>query len=346
MSLNSPIAALKGPSGALSAEPAGRKSAAPGAFAEVLDQRMDRAASGQAQPAARSAAPEGAEAREEAREDREEDRDRNRDEERTASVSVPGLPVLLATATPPAASGTLQAAPADAGGKGLPASAAAAAATGAAQAEALQATAPAGAAPAPGEATPTLTHAAPALPAFEAQAAFAQGLQSAAAQPPAATTPGPAPASAELKAPLGTPAFSTEFTETVRLFAKDGVQSASLRLNPADLGQIEVQIRIVEGRAEIAIVTAPGAKEALQDALPQLREALAQAGIQLGQAEVGERRAGDPGHAGQPGGSPGQSRGGAWGRPAEAGSLNSGLDGALAPHPAQGGARSLVDTYA
>ena len=64
------------------------------------------------------------------------------------------------------------------------------------------------------------------------------------------------------------------------------------------MGKIEVSINLNGDQASAAFSAAnPAAREALQDALPRLREILAQAGIQLGEANV---NAGTQGHGQAP----------------------------------------------
>lgn len=62
---------------------------------------------------------------------------------------------------------------------------------------------------------------------------------------------------------------------------------AELVLNPPHMGKIEVSINLNGDQASASFTAAnPSTRDALQDALPRLREVLADAGIQLGQANV------------------------------------------------------------
>ncbi len=64
-------------------------------------------------------------------------------------------------------------------------------------------------------------------------------------------------------------------------------QSASLTLNPPDLGPLQVVLNVSSGQATANFVAAqPEVRQALEAALPRLREMLGDAGIQLGQANV------------------------------------------------------------
>jgi flagellar hook-length control protein FliK len=64
-------------------------------------------------------------------------------------------------------------------------------------------------------------------------------------------------------------------------------QSATLTLNPPDLGPLRVVLSVSNNQATVDFAAAqPEVRQALQDAVPKLREMLGDAGIQLGQANV------------------------------------------------------------
>ena len=90
---------------------------------------------------------------------------------------------------------------------------------------------------------------------------------------------------------LDTPEWKPAFASGVRTLVQDGVNSASLQLNPAELGPIDVRIVLTEQRADISFLVKNGdANSAIQAALPDLRDQLARSGIQLGQTSVGGQR--------------------------------------------------------
>ena len=61
-----------------------------------------------------------------------------------------------------------------------------------------------------------------------------------------------------------------------------------LRLDPPELGRVTVRISMVGDEARVAFTAAQGtAREALEAALPKLREMFEQAGLSLGDAQVG-----------------------------------------------------------
>lgn len=66
-----------------------------------------------------------------------------------------------------------------------------------------------------------------------------------------------------------------------------GQQSASLTLNPPDLGPMQVVLNVTNSHATATFTAAqPEVRQALETAMPKLREMLGDAGIQLGQASV------------------------------------------------------------
>jgi flagellar hook-length control protein FliK len=115
----------------------------------------------------------------------------------------------------------------------------------------------------------------------------------ASASPPAlapAAAQGAAPPLAE---PLGSPAWREGLGERVKLAIREGRQEATVALHPADLGPIEVRVRIEHGTASLAFDAARvETRQAIEDALPRLREMLEGGGIAMGETSVGHRGAG------------------------------------------------------
>lgn len=64
-------------------------------------------------------------------------------------------------------------------------------------------------------------------------------------------------------------------------------QSASLTLNPPDLGPLQIVLNVSNSQANATFTAAqPEVRQALEAAMPKLRDMLGEAGIQLGQATV------------------------------------------------------------
>lgn len=104
-------------------------------------------------------------------------------------------------------------------------------------------------------------------------------------------------ASADRIAPqVGTTGWNQAIGQKVVWMAKNEQMSASLSLNPPDLGPMKVVISVSDNIATANFVSAhPDVRQALETALPRLREMLGEAGIQLGQAHVGAGTSGDYG---------------------------------------------------
>jgi len=119
-----------------------------------------------------------------------------------------------------------------------------------------------------------------------------------------------------------------------------GIQSASLSLNPPDLGPMQVVLSVHNQQADATFITAqPEVRQALEAAMPKLREMMDQAGIQLGQATV---NTGTPNQQ-QAGNQSGRSASGTPGRTADGD--NPAVTGAGSATVAQAGL-GLVDTFA
>lgn len=106
-----------------------------------------------------------------------------------------------------------------------------------------------------------------------------------------ADTAGTAP---QLTAKLGTQAWQQQLSQQVSQLVLQSDQSVALRLHPAELGSLMVQMKVEDGAAQLSIQSANAqVRQALEQALPQLRDALANQGIDLGQTHVGSQSARD-----------------------------------------------------
>lgn len=81
--------------------------------------------------------------------------------------------------------------------------------------------------------------------------------------------------------------WSQAFSEKMTYLVKQDIQGAEIRLNPAHLGPVEVRIAINQDQAHVTLAASQGAtREALEAALPKLREMLSDAGLTLASATV------------------------------------------------------------
>jgi flagellar hook-length control protein FliK len=91
-----------------------------------------------------------------------------------------------------------------------------------------------------------------------------------------------APWQAELKAAVGSKEFAPALGSQLNVMVRDGVEHAHLKLNPADLGPIEVRIRLDGTQAQVDFSAAHAAtRQALQEAVPALAGALRENGLTL-----------------------------------------------------------------
>jgi flagellar hook-length control protein FliK len=131
----------------------------------------------------------------------------------------------------------------------------------------------------PAGATPTIT------PAESRPGSRATGLE--AAQPPARPP--------ELRAPLGSGAWTDELGARVTWMVDRGDQFASLRLSPENLGPLEVRIAVREGETSVWFGAAQAeTRAALEQSLPRLREMLGASGLSLADAGVFSHTPRDP----------------------------------------------------
>jgi flagellar hook-length control protein FliK len=93
-----------------------------------------------------------------------------------------------------------------------------------------------------------------------------------------------------IQTPVNSPAWSQDFGDKIIWMAKNGEQRVELRLTPANLGPLQIQLHLDADKTSanlIATVASPEVRQAIEDALPRLREMLASAGVALGDTQVG-----------------------------------------------------------
>lgn len=108
----------------------------------------------------------------------------------------------------------------------------------------------------------------------------------------AAARPAEQSASLNLSQPVGSERWNTELGQTVNLLIRGDQTRASLHVTPPELGPIEVKIDLSGDQASISFtVQQADTRAALENALPRLREMLADSGINLGQSQVNHQAA-------------------------------------------------------
>lgn len=111
--------------------------------------------------------------------------------------------------------------------------------------------------------------------------------------PAGATAAATTAAIATVATPMHQPGWNADFGRQVVMLARDahsGVQTAELRLDPPELGPLRISLSLNEGMASALFVSAHASvRQAVEAALPQLSQQLAQAGISLGETHVGDQ---------------------------------------------------------
>lgn len=97
--------------------------------------------------------------------------------------------------------------------------------------------------------------------------------------------------SAQLTASVGSQAWANQLSQSMVQMVMHNGQQMTLKLHPAELGPLQMQLQLDErNQAQLAILTHSGAvRAALEQALPQLRDTLANQGIQLQGSQVSEQ---------------------------------------------------------
>lgn len=140
---------------------------------------------------------------------------------------------------------------------------------------------------------PDAAHALAATQDAAAPAGAALAAATAAAQanaPVAAAANGIAAANAHVLAPhVGTADWTEALSQKVVFLSNAHQQSAELTLNPPDLGPLQVVLRVADNHAHALFVSQhPQVREAVEAALPKLRDAMEAGGLGLGSATVSD----------------------------------------------------------
>jgi flagellar hook-length control protein FliK len=119
------------------------------------------------------------------------------------------------------------------------------------------------------------------------------------AAPVALTSPQPTPLasapkselpSLDIQPSLQSKAWSRVLSSRVVWMASEGIQQASLKLNPANLGPVEVRLHVHNEQASVTFIAQSSAtRDALEQAFPRLRESFADNGLELTDADVSDQ---------------------------------------------------------
>lgn len=101
----------------------------------------------------------------------------------------------------------------------------------------------------------------------------------------------PTPVAVAVETPAFVAGWHEETATKIVACVVRGHERAELRLAPVELGPVDIRIDVRAGEATLAIVAAHAVtRDALEQALPMLRELLAQQGVALGEASVRDGR--------------------------------------------------------
>ena len=93
---------------------------------------------------------------------------------------------------------------------------------------------------------------------------------------------------------VGTPGWHEDVAQKFAHVVSLRLGEAEIRLNPAHLGPVGIEISYGDNQASVLITAAqPATRDALEQALPHLRELLAQQGIALGESTVRDQPGGE-----------------------------------------------------
>ena|GEM_PF-5258275 len=95
---------------------------------------------------------------------------------------------------------------------------------------------------------------------------------------------------------LGESGWDGEFLGRVNMLIKGGIQEAKIQLSPPEMGRLEIKVSTEGDSAKIMFsVDNIAAKDAIEQAIPRLRELLEQGGLQLAHSEVADHSQADQG---------------------------------------------------
>jgi len=93
----------------------------------------------------------------------------------------------------------------------------------------------------------------------------------------------------KIAARVGTPGWDNQVGQKIVWMVAGKEQSASLTLNPPDMGPMQVVLSVTNDHAHVTFSAAqPEVRQALEDAMPKLREMMSESGIALGNASVND----------------------------------------------------------
>lgn len=95
------------------------------------------------------------------------------------------------------------------------------------------------------------------------------------------------------------PEASTQLKERMLMMVKDKVHTAEIRLDPSELGSMQIKINLQQDQMSVQFMVQQGsAKELMEQQMPKLKELLQQQGIELSQGSVQQQSQSSAGQEG------------------------------------------------
>jgi len=92
-----------------------------------------------------------------------------------------------------------------------------------------------------------------------------------------------------LDTPMGQPRWGQDFSQRVQWMVNQSVSGAQIRLNPQNMGPVEVRIQMQNDQLSIAFTAQNGVtREAIDAALPRLREMLSEQNVNVVDVDVSQ----------------------------------------------------------
>lgn len=93
-----------------------------------------------------------------------------------------------------------------------------------------------------------------------------------------------------VESPAGSTDWNNQVGDRIRWMGRVNIQSAELKLHPAELGTVEIKITTEDDQTKVSFLTGTtAAKEVIEASLPKLRDLLASSGLQLEQSDVSQK---------------------------------------------------------
>jgi flagellar hook-length control protein FliK len=143
-----------------------------------------------------------------------------------------------------------------------------------------------------------------------------------------------------VQVPVGQPGWDGEVGERIQWMMSRNVQQAEIKLTPPNLGPMEIKISLQNDQTSVHFIASHSAtREALEAAIPRLRELFGEINLNLANVDVGQKQSDGA-----------STQGGTLGSGSDSGEYTSSEGYELGHHSHEGGvdlqSRGLLDTYA